>query len=292
MIEQKLPGVSDLTKDAFNLYLANWKIILSIAIFPIALSLISIFLPAPPLVGFIFSVVLVIAAILADLALYVALVKGDAAREDVLQAYKDGARIFSSFIWVNVLTTLSAMGGFFLLIIPGLIISIYSSFSTYALISDGRRGLAAMTMSWSHVKGYWWAVFGRILFIGLIIFIFSFILSAIVPGPSGYNFGNLEKRVEPSRAENISSLVAGQIFFVPLWIIYASLVFSGLKKIKFGQSLEAEEQKIRTRLKMFSSLGIFAFIALFLLIAYFIYAMSNLSPGALPSAGAVFPFIQ
>lgn len=58
--------------------------------------------------------------------------------------------------------------GMFLLIIPGLILSVYLGFSAWAFARDGAGIGASMKESLSAVKGRWFGVFGRMLLLGLV----------------------------------------------------------------------------------------------------------------------------
>lgn len=77
------------------------------------------------------------------------------------------------FLWVSILTGLIILGGMILLIIPGLIFSIWYFFSIYVFGVDGVRGYAALQKSKDLVQGRFWPVVWRILvanfFYGLVL---------------------------------------------------------------------------------------------------------------------------
>jgi len=77
---------------------------------------------------------------------------------------------FWSLLWLSALTGAIIWGGFILLIIPGIIISIYIVLSQMALVLEGKTGLSALLRSRELVYGNWWPVFGRILGTQLIFF--------------------------------------------------------------------------------------------------------------------------
>jgi hypothetical protein len=64
-----------------------------------------------------------------------------------------------------------------LLIIPGIIYSIFYSFAVYAFFFEDKRGMTAVRRSLNLVKDYWWPVFGRFLVLGIIFWIFMVLIS-------------------------------------------------------------------------------------------------------------------
>jgi hypothetical protein len=62
-------------------------------------------------------------------------------------------------IIISALTTLIVLGGTLLLIIPGIIFSVWYIFGNIALVIDDKRALIALKASHALVKGRWWQVF-------------------------------------------------------------------------------------------------------------------------------------
>lgn len=73
-----------------------------------------------------------------------------------------GAHKLISFIWISLLAGVIVFGGTLLLIIPGLIFSLWYLFASTHLIVDGTRGYAALKASRALVVGRWWAVLWRV----------------------------------------------------------------------------------------------------------------------------------
>lgn len=96
---------------------------------------------------------------------------------DELKIFKETKKYFWSYLWLSILTTVFILLWTLLLIIPGLIFSIFYSLAVYAFFFEGLTGLAAIKRSLSLVKNYWWAVFGRFIVIGIVLFIFTKIIS-------------------------------------------------------------------------------------------------------------------
>jgi hypothetical protein len=68
----------------------------------------------------------------------------------------------------SILAGLAIIGGFFLLIIPGIIFSIWFAFVVYAIAIDEKSALDAMRASKALVANRWFAVFWRILAPGIV----------------------------------------------------------------------------------------------------------------------------
>ncbi len=94
-------------------------------------------------------------------------------------------------IWVFILTVLVSMGGFVLLIIPGIIVSIMIYFSQYVYVREGVHGLGALLRSRELVKGNWGGVFGRLFMLGLLAFLIQIVLQGIFFGVIATGSGNL-----------------------------------------------------------------------------------------------------
>ena len=87
---------------------------------------------------------------------------------DVGTAYSKGAKKIVSLWWVSILSFLITSGGFLLFVIPGVMFSVWFVFSQYVLFNEGKRGVTALLQSREYVRGYFWQVTLRILFIALI----------------------------------------------------------------------------------------------------------------------------
>jgi hypothetical protein len=75
-----------------------------------------------------------------------------------------------------IIAVLVTYGSMALFIIPGIIIAIYTCLNIFTLVIDGKKGLSALNESYLLIKGKWWKVLGRILFIVLLAAAAMFIL--------------------------------------------------------------------------------------------------------------------
>lgn len=94
-------------------------------------------------------------------------------------SYRYGFKRLGSVLLVSLLVGLAVLGGFILLIIPGIIFLVFLSVSIPALVVENRRGTDAMSRSWNLVKGHAWHAFGVIVVAGLITGAISGAIGAI-----------------------------------------------------------------------------------------------------------------
>ena len=99
-----------------------------------------------------------------------------AAKEEPLWSF-DWPAIWG-LIGVTVLTTLAIIGGFILLIIPGILFAIWLSQSQFVYVFEGIAGKAALLRSKDYVSGRWWQVFGRLMLPSLAVYALSAVATA------------------------------------------------------------------------------------------------------------------
>lgn len=98
---------------------------------------------------------------------------------DPEESYRYGFKRLGSVILVSLLVGLALVGGFILLVIPGIIFWVFFSVSVPVLIVENRRGRAAMSRSWNLVKGHFWHAFGVLIVAAIIAGVISGILGSI-----------------------------------------------------------------------------------------------------------------
>lgn len=81
------------------------------------------------------------------------------------EAMEKGWQLFGPFLWLFSLTGFIAGGGFLLLVIPGIIFSVWFVFAKFILVAEGERGMDAVLKSKEYVRGRWGEVFGRLFVI-------------------------------------------------------------------------------------------------------------------------------
>jgi len=73
------------------------------------------------------------------------------------------------FFWLLIFQGLAIAGGYVLLLIPGIIIAITSSFCIWIYVLEGPRGLEAIQRSRLYAHNRIWGIIGRTLLLGLIV---------------------------------------------------------------------------------------------------------------------------
>lgn len=94
----------------------------------------------------------------------------------------------------GLLSGLAIMGGFLLLIVPGIIFALWFSQAPYIVMSENITGTSALKQSKKYVKGRLGAVFGRLVIIWLVVFGISLaagIIDRIIFKQMGGIFNNL-----------------------------------------------------------------------------------------------------
>ena len=134
------------------------------------------------------------------------------------KSFKKAWPKIGSYFWVNLLSGLAVTIGMILLIIPGIIFAVWFVLANYALIVEGKKGSNALSRSKELVKGNWWSVFGRILFMGLIGIVVGAVLGAVpLIGP-----------------------LASNLLLTPFSIVYFFMLYKDLKEEE-SEEVVAEE---------------------------------------------------
>ena len=112
--------------------------------------------------------------------------------EKASAAIREGLNYLLRLIGLIVITVLALIPLYLLLIIPGIIFTVYWAFSAYVLIGEKRGIIESLRHSFYLVKGRWWRVFGYFLLIiltficvALLITIPSFIITKLISLVSG-----------------------------------------------------------------------------------------------------------
>jgi len=140
-----------------------------------------------------------------------------------LKIYKESAKYFWSYLALALLMMVLILLWFLALVIPAIIFTVFYSLAVYAFFFEGKREYEAIKRSYELVKGYWWEVFGRFLFLGLVFWLVMMILSLplkfIAVDSLGWQIWN-------GLVQVISFLIG------PVALLYNYRVYSDLVKIK------------------------------------------------------------
>lgn len=277
---QPLPSARRLFADAFVFYKTHISLIAAIGAVPVVFSFLGVLtINVAVWLGVLFGILSFVAGIFAWLALFDVMRAGGNPEGGVWGAYARTKSMIAPYVWVMLLQGLAVAGGFFLFIIPGIIFSILLGQAIYAYVFEGKKGMDALVASWFYIRGNWWGVFGRILFLGIIFFLASIVLFAVAGfgltgggpiftmQPGGQN---LMMSVQAARFMQVLSDVLTNMFLLPFSIIYLSLLYRALRGAKSGAVLSEEENaKMRKTLKALIVIAIAGLIILVIAFGFF-----------------------
>jgi hypothetical protein len=172
-------------------------------------------------------------------------------------ALRNGSGLLVKYVWAGFLVGLVVLGGFLLLFIPGIIMSIMLGLTAYVVVVERKKGLDALTQSWHYVKGHGSALFWRMFVIGLVFAAFI-IAVTIFLGPEPAPAGS-----PPAQASVAYTIVVGLISVAlqPWLMIYTYMMYSELKQMK-GDMDATESASRRKKLVWLIVLGVVGSIIL------------------------------
>ena len=177
-----------------------------------------------------------------------ALINAIAHGTDFAMSYRVGLKLFWPAVWICILDVLAVAGGFMLLIVPGIILSIALMFANYALVVEDKRGMRALTQSREYAKGYWWAIVGRNILLGAIflgMLFFVYLPLALLLG----------------KAIGAAIYLVLFLCFTTFAVCYTYEMYANLRRLRAGMA--EEEAKNRSGLlKICMVVGILAALAL------------------------------
>jgi hypothetical protein len=246
LAKKKLIPTFDLFENSWQIYRANFKSLISIslygllglAVIAVGVALISglvVFLNVKGDGSLVMNIILgilivLVAAATIALAIWYStrskigtylLIKNDF--KSVKESWEDSKELFWPFFWLSLLVAVFVILWSFLLIIPGLVFAVFSSFAILLFIFNGQTGMKAIVASKALVKGYWWAVFGRFAFLFLVFYLFSLVLGL----PNSF----MEENSAPSNIWGMISSIG--IFLVsPFLYVYSILLFKNITEVK------------------------------------------------------------
>jgi len=223
--------VGELLKQAFQIYKNRIGVFLVISIIPFLASL--VFAPLfliPLLLGLpiilfykglglvllipliLVTVVLAIAIFIVNLWAGVSLLYAIKERDQeigIRESFAKARPKILSYWWISILVGLITMLGFILLIVPGIIFSVWFSLAVYVLVSEEKKGMKALLRSKELVKGYWWKIFWRLLVLSFVVFLIAYI-AGFIPFVKNIIY----------------------IFITPFSVTFSFLIYENLKKLK------------------------------------------------------------
>jgi len=235
----KLPSAMEILKQAWEIYQNRFWLLLGISAAPalIVLAFGAIFgggaalagkTGANPFLSLGFGLVLMIVLIIT--MIYVGVwssvaelfaIKDQAENIGFQEAFKRGRPYINNFFSTGLLAGLAVLGGFILLIVPGIIFALWFSQACYIVINENLSNTAALKKSKAYMKGRVWEVFLKYLFIGLVVYGG---LAVISLGLGGIALALKTKSENISWISNVLSFV-----IAPLVTTYGYMLYKHLK---------------------------------------------------------------
>ncbi len=192
-----LPGIAQLFRESWDIFTSRFRTFVAIALIPAAsfailfgaLAALTLWAPNALLessvAAFIFLVTLAVVTVAAvifvlwsQVALLVA-VRDHTEGIGIIEAFRRSKTKLVSYFWISLLACFVVLGGFFLFIIPGIIVAVSVTFAIYVLLTDDVRGMDALVRSREYVRGRWGSVFWRFFVAIVVIFAVSFLAQFI-----------------------------------------------------------------------------------------------------------------
>src|SRR5690606_9946303 len=123
---------------------------------------------------------------------------------------------FWSYIGLSIIMSVIILIGFLLLIIPGIILSVWFAFASYILILDNAGIVDSLRRSRESVRGRWWGVFGRLILVSVVAILIT-VVTAIA-------FSVIPSQAVSSLLETVVSMV-----LVPFLMAYVYLMYQDTK---------------------------------------------------------------
>lgn len=276
----RLPGAFAVWSEAWDLYLSNLRLLVSIMLVPAVVSVIltKIFsLNAPivvgpdgssPLPANVSLVIFIITSFVGSWssAAFLIAIRDRSIGPTFTEAYRKGWEKVWSYMWLGFLYGAIVMGGLLLLVIPGIFFFVSLGLSPYILIMEEERGMNALIKSRVYIKGYWWAIAGRLALVTLMLIAIVIAVSAFLTPINSYLtdivttslvmpfimvygyvlYGHVKAvrgqvTFVPTRSEKINlSLVAALCLFIPMLAasVLASLSAARLQAEKNAHPVE------------------------------------------------------
>lgn len=240
-----LPSVFSLLKESFKIYkkyfwgltgISVFLILSAIFYFPSQILALNCVYQVIAILGDILFTTIILLVLICAIKIYIS----SEQKVKRIICWKKGISLILPFLWIIILSFLVLTGSFNLLIVPGLIISIYLILTPYTLVFEGQKGLNSLLRSFQLIRGNWWGVLWRILCLTLCLILCLIFLTLLIY----FIFNNkiilsLLGEASLKFLNSIITVITIIIFFLiapplilPLILIYEYLIFDALAKQK------------------------------------------------------------
>ena len=174
------------------------------------------------------AVILGLASFTAYILGFIALIVCMGQKTDFDRSYRAAAGMFWPVLWIMILGGLVTFGAFVMLVVPGIIVSVWIGFSIYICVFESRRGLHALTQSREYMRGIWWAFVGRSFLLSLVVGLPMLIIRGIFTVAFTFILGSAAS----------GAVVGGvvytvlMVFTMPFEIAYSYTIYENVTRLK------------------------------------------------------------
>ncbi|MFA6228005.1 MAG: YciC family protein [Patescibacteria group bacterium] len=140
---------------------------------------------------------------------------------DLKTAVKDSVKYWIKYFLVGLLFGLIITGGLLLFIIPGIFWAVMFCLASVILVFEDTSIIGALKRSRELTRGYWWAIFGRLI-LWLAVWLAVLFLVSLVAG-----LLRLASQEAATILLDLAQLVLG-----PVYLAYIVLLYQSLQQIK------------------------------------------------------------
>lgn len=176
--ETELPPALDLFKQAWKFAWSRLDLVLIVALPTIIMDVVSVMsdlgwipIGIPTVIGLIVGfILLVVVQIILQLVLaYTAFTTQQYSAPTLSYSWKWAVQHLWPWLWISAISFFVAFGGLLLLIVPGVIVSVYIAFATYVFIDEEALGMSALQRSRELMIGSFWKILSRLMVFILIL---------------------------------------------------------------------------------------------------------------------------
>lgn len=208
-----------LLKNAIGFYRRHFKTIIYLLALPVVLRIVWFLLQYEDLtIPFLVTLVATLALNLLVQIAFILLISDNGARS-ARDYFSQALKLFWPFLRVTVLAGLASIIATIFLVVPGIIVMVWYLFASLLVVVENRRGREALSASHQYVRGHWWLVFGRLVFL-VLIFILAFIIIDLAVIPLAFM----------PRIQEIVSLLISGLIFSPIGLFYFLYLYRELAR--------------------------------------------------------------
>jgi len=226
--------------------------------------------PIAIVLGVIFGIFAIIALLYLAFWGQIALLYNVGSDETVgaIESYKRTKGKIWDYAWIAFLVGISTLCGYVLLIVPGIIFSIFFSFAAFVFLFEGEKGMNALLKSREYVRGKWWSVLFRLWAMAGLFVLLSWVFSLFSQGFQAAN--------APGAIQTVLAFIEQIAMFIltPLQTVFVYKTFMNLKTAKQNMVL-TPSRRIKTAVIITGILGIIILVAAIVLSAAGMAALSQ-----------------